>query len=427
MHLRGSILIVVALARVAHADGTKWVETNGIEVEVPADWVQTQKGARTILAPKAYKSRAIEVAALAAMPSGKDELEKELAKIGAITIAGATDADRYGTKAIVAEGTMTAKHGPVVFDVLVLAQPKGATMVISFIKADQDPVLKKANDDILASVRIAGPKMQVIVTPTKTKGAGAPKEFEEYLAKTLAKLDKHLLLPRALPIMFVDCGQANAFYAPMEHNIRICHELFDALLEVFTKAGLDDKKAREVLIGAITFTFFHEFGHALVGELGLPITGKSEDAADEISVLMLIALGEKKAAFDGGYWFQAMVKSGHKNPFWDAHSFDQQRAVDIWCLLYGADGKTYGPFMKQLGVPDDRLATCAADYAARKKSWGTLLDAHVRHTPKPAPAAQPTPKPAPAAQPATKHENAPARTRAPSKNSKSGDPCEGGQ
>lgn len=383
----GLVLALVLTPRAARADATKSVETHGIEVEVPADWTETDKGAITMLAPKSHPSRVIEVAALKEMPKAiPAELEKLLAgaRKDTVKITKAVELDRYGIKVVAALGTITIKKQEVDIELVVLPQPRGATLLMSFVKGDSDPVLKKANDDILSSVRIAGPKMRVIVTPTKTKGMGAPKEFEDFLGKLIPQIDAKLLLPRPMPIMFVDCGQANAFYMPSEHNIRICHELFDFFVASFTKAGVPKQDLMQVAIGAATFTFFHEFGHALVGEFGLPITGKGEDAADEVSTLILAAMGPfgERAAFDAALWFKSMAEQKTPNIWYDEHSFNEQRFMDILCLLYGADQKRFGPYLKSLKVPAARLAKCQRDYPARRKAWDHLLEAHARRVQK---------------------------------------------
>lgn len=51
--------------------------------------------------------------------------------------------------------------------------------------------------------------------------------------------------------------------------------------------------------------FYHEVGHALVDVLELPITGKEEDAVDQLSTYVLVedADGGEVAALDGAVAF----------------------------------------------------------------------------------------------------------------------------
>jgi hypothetical protein len=383
---------VLASVAVAIVTGSAWagdqvtIESHGVEIDVPAAWGQVDKGPMTVLAPKTYKGRAIELVSLTAMPDNKDSLQKLLGTKDKITIVKAGPVDRHGMRVIVAEAKAIDNKIEVDVDLVILPVGKGATMVMSFFRGDQDPVLRKANDDLLASARVAGPKMTVEFTPTKTKGQGAPKDFVDKFRVMVPKLDRLFLFPLPLPVRFQDCGAVNAFYSSATHDIKICHELFDDLRALFKKAGIDDKRAEEITLNTVRFAFFHEFGHALVGEFGLSITGKGEDAADELALLTLAGEGKdgEKAALDTAEWFELMVaQSGGKissRTFFDEHSYDEARVGNIFCMLYGADKVTYAPIVKKHGMPDRRLAMCLKDYPDRRKTWEGLLGPHVRKT-----------------------------------------------
>ena len=71
--------------------------------------------------------------------------------------------------------------------------------------------------------------------------------------------------------------------------------------------------------------FFHELGHALSNVLDLPITGKEEDAVDQLSTFLL-AEGDddnEASALNGAYWF--LLEAQQRGPivkrlFADEHS-----------------------------------------------------------------------------------------------------------
>jgi len=79
-----------------------------------------------------------------------------------------------------------------------------------------------------------------------------------------------------------ECGVANAYYNPADKRISPCYELFHILLSQYA-AGPDPK----VLVALTSFVSMHEIGHALVDVLGLPVTGREEDAVDQFAVLTL--------------------------------------------------------------------------------------------------------------------------------------------
>jgi hypothetical protein len=377
----GSIAFVLCLfTAIAHAEP---VEVEGIELQLPAGWAVVTKGKETFLAPKKFRTRAIEIITIPVMPEPTADSVQKLLGSAKIVVKQVAPLERNGWKGVAVVGEVAAEKSAVDMDLLFIPVPKGAVMVMSFIKSDQDPILRKANTDVLLSARVAGPRLTVTFTPPK-KGAGIPKDFADTLAKMTPGLDRLLFLPGPLPINVVSCGKINAFYSSSTHSISLCHELWDDFIALFTGAGLDPAKAESVTRGVYLFTFFHEFGHALVFELGLPITGKGEDAADELATLVLAAIGPKghQAALDAARWFDTMVAKGYKNPFWDEHSFNDQRSVAILCLLYGADKPRYEALMRRKLIPAARLAKCTRDYGQRFAAWNKLLEPYYRRNAK---------------------------------------------
>ncbi|SDZ42516.1 Putative metallopeptidase [Jannaschia faecimaris] len=49
------------------------------------------------------------------------------------------------------------------------------------------------------------------------------------LAKDIARINATLVLPRAIPVVQVDCGEDNAFYFDIDERIEFCSEMIDAL------------------------------------------------------------------------------------------------------------------------------------------------------------------------------------------------------
>jgi hypothetical protein len=374
----GTIAVAIWLVCASSARAES-VVISGVELQLPANWGQATKGKLTMLAPKKFKGRGIELIPIPQMPEATPEAIGKLLASEKIKVTKVAPLERNGFTGVAVVGQVTTDKGPVDMDVLIVPVKDGAVMITSFIKADQDPVLRQANTDVLLSARVAGPKMSV--TFAAPKKGGIPKDFGDAMGEIGGGLDKVFLLPRPLPIHIESCGFINAFYSPKTHSITLCHELWDDLIKLFTDAGMDPAKAEQLTRGTYVFAFFHEFGHALVGELGLPITGKGEDAADEIATLVLSAMGVKgqRAALNAAQWFDTMNgQKGHTNLFWDEHSFDVQRSVAITCLLYGSNAKAYEPLMKAKGIPPQRLARCTRDYGDRLTAWNKLLEPYHR-------------------------------------------------
>src|SRR5262249_60885285 len=47
----------------------------------------------------------------------------------------------------------------------------------------------------------------------------------------------------------------------------------------------------EFVVGNTLFALVHEVGHALISEMGLPVLGREEDAADTYAVLAMLRVG----------------------------------------------------------------------------------------------------------------------------------------
>jgi len=383
---RFAIAVVAAVVLQAAPVRAEVVVAQGVELQLPAGWKAASKGSLTVLAPTKYKGRAVEVIKVKSMPPAAttEALQQGLQKLfksEQLTITKVLPIDRNGLKMVGAEGALVTAKGSIAIDLLVVPTKTAAALLISFTKADQDPILRRNNTELLLSVRVPGPRMSVhYVAPTTAGVTGAPKPFVDALGKLVTFLDAKVRLPNTLPVVFKECGMANAFYSPKAHAITLCHEYFDFRYALFKKAGLDDAKAREHSSGAMAFSFMHEFGHALHHELGLPITGRGEDAADEIAAVWLAQLGpsgKKIAMLAARAHFENSKLPTHKDAYWDEHSLSLQRVAAILCLLYGSDQQAYAPIMKAFDVNPNRLAKCKRDYPLRVKAWVTLLKPHL--------------------------------------------------
>jgi hypothetical protein len=133
------------------------------------------------------------------------------------------------------------------------------------------------------------------------------------------------------------------------------------------------------------FVLLHEMAHAAITQMGLPVVGKMEDAADSFAAVRLIKVGSSfsnrvltKAA-EG--WFLADRrdrKSGDKVPYYDEHGLNQQRAYQIVCYMVGSDEDKFKALATEVKLPEERQDTCAGDYSNAAYSWEMLLKPHRR-------------------------------------------------
>ena len=190
-------------------------------------------------------------------------------------------------------------------------------------------------------------------------------------------LDAVFLVPRDLRIAFVDCGAPNAAYDPAQSAIIMCYELVGQLVRDYRRYAPTDSALEVSVWQTSLFVFYHEVGHALVDLLDLPVTGREEDAADQLATIVLLEDGVegRDATLRGAEWFQLNSRrSGPRTPFWDEHSLDQQRYFNILCWVYGSDPAAHKALLgREWGLPQDRADRCPAEYDRMSRAWQAML------------------------------------------------------
>jgi hypothetical protein len=214
------------------------------------------------------------------------------------------------------------------------------------------------------------------------KAAPGVGENEQAIAAVLADLNKKVALPFDVTLSVTDCEEPDAYYDPDAHDVVVCYQLIDQYYELFALKIKDKTKLDEAVKGATAMTFFHELGHALVDAWKLPITGKEEDAVDQVSTLVLLKRSDagEQMALSGALLFRLYgdLAKGDYKVYWDEHSLDEQRFYDTICMIYGHNPAKYEYLIKDKTLPEERAVMCAADYERIEKSWKTLLTPYLK-------------------------------------------------
>jgi putative metallopeptidase DUF4344 len=146
----------------------------------------------------------------------------------------------------------------------------------------------------------------------------------------------------------------------------------------------------EFVSGNMLFVLLHELGHASITQMGLPVLGRMEDAADSFATLTLIRVGSDfshgvlAAAAKG--WFLADRRdraTGLKLAFYGEHGLNRQRAYQIVCLMVGSDEDKFKDLAEETKLPEARQHTCLGDYSNAAFSWDLLLKPHRRPSDQP--------------------------------------------
>ncbi|HEY9701347.1 MAG TPA: DUF4344 domain-containing metallopeptidase [Allocoleopsis sp.] len=189
-----------------------------------------------------------------------------------------------------------------------------------------------------------------------------------------------LVLPQNVTVNVTECGEANAFYSPKQKAIFICYELMEDFANDFKDSAESEEELMKNVLYTTTFVFYHEAGHALIDILDLPVTGKEEDAADQLATFILTLGGDdgEEIALSAIKQFQIASERDDNKNLWDEHSLDEQRFYNLLCLLYGSNPEKYSDVVTDEILPESRAEGCSAEYEKVSKSWLKLLKPHMK-------------------------------------------------
>jgi putative metallopeptidase DUF4344 len=200
---------------------------------------------------------------------------------------------------------------------------------------------------------------------------------------------RHMLLLLPFALMF---AAEPIFAQPAASEAENLKARIDAAVLAFGDnprfKGLSPKDRQglvEFVAGNMLFVLLHELGHAAVAEMGIPVLGKDEDAADSFAATRLIRLGgnfsDQVVADSAKGWFMSdrrNKKEGDPVPYYDAHGLDLQRAYQFVCYLVGSNEDKFKSLADETKLPSDRQQSCKGDYTKALNAWDAVLKPHRR-------------------------------------------------
>lgn len=225
------------------------------------------------------------------------------------------------------------------------------------------PVYEAASDPVHRSIA-AGLRQEMVL---------------EQLTNTFNQI---IQLPSDVMLSMGECGTPNAYYDPDTRKITMCYELLVYYAELFSRVEADQKAIETAIGGAFVFTLFHELGHALVDVLDLPITGREEDAVDQLSTTLLLAGDETEGpgmVLQAAHWFILQAEIDREAgldindlPFYDEHAMNPTRFYNLICWVYGSNPDAYWDLATQW-LPESRADRCSDEYRRFVEAWDRLL------------------------------------------------------
>jgi hypothetical protein len=136
------------------------------------------------------------------------------------------------------------------------------------------------------------------------------------------------------------------------------------------------------------FTLYHESGHLLVHELGLPVLGKEEDAADSLAVVQIFKnTKDEDELFNtmndvaDGWYYSSLNMTDEDIDTYDDHSLDIQRANTMVCMMVGANPDEFGETADAYEMDADQQDACTETYQQAVDSWDKELLPHLAKAP----------------------------------------------
>jgi hypothetical protein len=136
-------------------------------------------------------------------------------------------------------------------------------------------------------------------------------------------------------------------------------------------------------VWANQFILGHEFGHAVIRQLNLPLTGMEEDSADGFATFFTVNDKDTgpNAALGAAVLFDAM---GSKRPnltledFSSDHPVIMQRVYNFLCAVVGSDPQRLQNSLVTDGyIPQIRALLCRKEWTQLNYGWWTLLEPHL--------------------------------------------------
>jgi hypothetical protein len=203
-------------------------------------------------------------------------------------------------------------------------------------------------------------------------------------------IDGMFLLPRRLRYVTAECGEFGAFYRPDAGEIVLCYEtlrtLYERGREQQQTGQLEQDYPLRYTRANVRFIVLHETGHALVDLLDLPVTGRQEDAVDQLAAMLMLhfagldetpdqVIGNLRMAAD---WMLVRSTGAYDlDAYADEHALGEQRYFNLQCLIYGTDPAGYGGIVGAGDLTPARAKGCPRETQAVGRAWLRLLLPHL--------------------------------------------------
>lgn len=264
-----------------------------------------------------------------------------------------------------------------------ISEPEGAGTTQAPTPAES--ATQNADDGVAAGGKMIA-TYEAAETPEAINGRALMQD-NRLLEDLADDINASLKLPHDISLRGAQCDQPNAFWDASANTITLCYEDADWAQQIFTEAADPDPVA--AAINSEYATFYHEVGHMAITIYDLPVTGREEDAADQLAAYVLLTPGEDghvdpasvQAVKDFAWAFGAsgaQTTELNAEDFADVHSLDETRMYNLECWIYGSNPEANADMVSAGQLPEDRASGCDEEWQQLEKAWSTLLDPYFK-------------------------------------------------
>ena len=203
-------------------------------------------------------------------------------------------------------------------------------------------------------------------------------------------IDGMFRLPRPLRYVTAECGEFGAFYKPADAEVVLCYETLQTLHErgeaQQRALGLDPDHPLRYTRANVRFIVLHETGHALVDLLDLPVTGRQEDAVDQLAAMLMLHFADvdetpaqviDNLRMAADQMLSRSTGAYDLDAYADEHALGEQRYFNLQCLIYGTDPVEYAGIVAAGDLTPARARICPRETQAVGRAWLRLLLPHL--------------------------------------------------
>jgi hypothetical protein len=207
--------------------------------------------------------------------------------------------------------------------------------------------------------------------------------------ETLQEFLSPLKLPRKITVKMDQCGGALTVPYKSQGSVTVCYEHLAAIRDTAPQDGFvsfgqgRQLTADQAVAGGIARLILYETSFAIFDVLKIPVWGRVDEAADNVTALIMLEFGEELAwtTILGSAWYLAQRGLLGTGFFSDAaRPLEAQRFYNYLCFAYGAQAKSYEFLVNGFNLPPERAKLCREEYFKLRRAFRTTFLRHIDAT-----------------------------------------------